>query len=219
MRSEVVPSRVLRSRWWSQWVLVVVMLLSSSGLAVAAPLWQSQATATVVIASLNVRSGPATSYARVAGVKKGDVLTVLGQSGNCAWLKIATPQKQEGWVSGAARYVTLNVKCSAIPAASATAGTASAPAAATGNQAANSGNAAPAATPAAATAPVAQSNWMSPKDVQTKLEAAGYTDFREIEREKNKYEVKATDPQGQRVELDVDPVTGDVLKTEVKRSK
>ena len=60
---------------------------------------------------------------------------------------------------------------------------------------------------------------MSLKDVQTKLEAAGYTDFREIEREKNKYEVKATDPQGQRVELDVDPVTGDVLKTEVKRSK
>ena len=77
-------------------------------------------------------------------------------------------------------------------------------------------SAAPAAT---ATAPAAQSSWMSLKDVQTKLEAAGYTDFREIEREKNKYEVKATDPQGQRVELDVDPVTGDVLKTEVKRSK
>ena len=76
---------------------------------------------------------------------------------------------------------------------------------------------APAATPA--TAPAAQSNWLSIKDVLGKLEAAGYTDFREIEREKNKYEVKATDPQGQRVELDVDPVTGDVLKTEVKRSK
>ena len=75
----------------------------------------------------------------------------------------------------------------------------------------------PATAPAAAT--TAQSNWMSLKDVQTKLEAAGYTDFREIERDKNKYEVKATDPQGQRVELDVDPVTGDVLKTEVKRSK
>jgi len=75
------------------------------------------------------------------------------------------------------------------------------------------------ASPAAATTPAAQSSWMSLKDVQTKLEAAGYTDFREIERDKNKYEVKATDPQGQRVELDVDPVTGDVLKTEVKRSK
>lgn len=80
-------------------------------------------------------------------------------------------------------------------------------------------NAAPTATPAAATAPAAQANWMSPKDVQTKLEGAGYTDFREIERDKNKYEVKATDPQGQRVEMDVDPVTGDILKTEVKRSK
>ena len=74
-------------------------------------------------------------------------------------------------------------------------------------------NAAPAATSAA---PV-QSNWMSIKDVLNKLEAAGYTDFREVERDRNKYEVKATDPQGQRVELDVDPLTGDILKTEVKR--
>ena len=73
MRSEVVPSRVLRSRWWSQWVLVVVMLLSSSGLAVAAPLWQSQATATVVIASLNVRSGPGTGYARAVSYTHLDV--------------------------------------------------------------------------------------------------------------------------------------------------
>ncbi len=78
-------------------------------------------------------------------------------------------------------------------------------------------NAAPAVT---STAPAtAQSNWMSIKDVLTKLEAAGYRDFREVERDDNRYEVKATDPQGQRVELDVDPVTGDVLKTEVKRSK
>ena len=76
-------------------------------------------------------------------------------------------------------------------------------------------NAAPAATSAA---PV-QSNWMSIKDVLNKLEAAGYRDFREVERDDNRYEVKATDPQGQRVELDVDPVTGDVLKTEIKRSK
>ena len=76
-------------------------------------------------------------------------------------------------------------------------------------------NAAPAATSAA---PV-QSNWMSIKDVLNKLEAAGYRDFREVERDDNRYEVKTTDPQGQRVELDVDPVTGDVLKTEVKRSK
>ena len=76
-------------------------------------------------------------------------------------------------------------------------------------------NAAPAAAPATA----AQSNWMSMQALQTRLEAAGYRDFEKIERERTKYEVKATDPQGQRVELDVDPVTGDILKTEVKRGK
>ena len=64
-----------------------------------------------------------------------------------------------------------------------------------------------------------QANWLTMQQVQTKLEAAGYRDFEKIERERDKYEVKAIDPQGQRVELDIDPVTGDVLKTEVKRSK
>ncbi len=73
------------------------------------------------------------------------------------------------------------------------------------------------ASPAVTSAAPAQSNWLSIKDVLNKLEAAGYTDFREVERDRNKYEVKATDPQGQRVELDVDPLTGDILKTEVKR--
>ena len=48
--------------------------------------------------------------------------------------------------------------------------------------------------------------------------AASYTDFREIARQEQ-LRGQATDPQGQRVEMDVDPVTGDVLKTEVKRSK
>lgn len=64
-----------------------------------------------------------------------------------------------------------------------------------------------------------QANWMTMEQVQTKLQAAGYRDFEKIERDSNKYEVKATDAQGRRVELDVDPVTGDILKTEVKRSK
>lgn len=64
-----------------------------------------------------------------------------------------------------------------------------------------------------------QANWMTMEQVQTKLESAGYRDFEKIERDSNKYEVKATDAQGRRVELDVDPVTGDILKTEVKRSK
>lgn len=64
-----------------------------------------------------------------------------------------------------------------------------------------------------------QSNWMSLQGLRSKLEAAGYRDFEKIERERTRYEVKAIDPQGQRVELDVDPMTGDILKTEVRRKK
>ena len=64
-----------------------------------------------------------------------------------------------------------------------------------------------------------QANWMSMEQVQTRLESAGYRDFEKFERDSNKYEVKGTDAQGRRVELDVDPVTGDILKTEVERSK
>ena len=64
-----------------------------------------------------------------------------------------------------------------------------------------------------------QANWMTMEQVQTRLESTGYRDFEKFERDSNKYEVKGTDAQGRRVELDVDPVTGDILKTEVKRSK
>ena len=78
-------------------------------------------------------------------------------------------------------------------------------------------NAATATTSTTTTA--TQANWMTTEQVQTKLESAGYRDFEKFERDSKKYEVKATDAQGRRVELDVDPVTGDILKTEVKRSK
>ncbi|MER2553264.1 MAG: PepSY domain-containing protein [Thauera sp.] len=78
---------------------------------------------------------------------------------------------------------------------------------------------APAATQAVPAGSPSQASWMTMQQIQTKLEAAGYRDFEKIERERNKYEVKATDAQGQRVELDVDPVNGDILETEVKRNK
>ena len=66
---------------------------------------------------------------------------------------------------------------------------------------------------------ISQSNWMSLQEVLSRLGAAGFHDFEEIERESDKYEVKAIDPQGRRVELYVDPVTGEILKTEIKGSK
>ena len=72
---------------------------------------------------------------------------------------------------------------------------------------------------AATTTTTTPANWMTMEQVQAKLQSAGYRDFEKFERDSDKYEVKATDAQGRRVELDVDPVTGDILKTEVERSK
>ena len=49
-------------------------------------------------------------------------------------------------------------------------------------------------------------------DVLARLRSAGYSDFREIEREKGRYEVKGSDAEGRRVELYVDARTGEVVK-------
>ena len=72
-------------------------------------------TATIVTNALNVRNGPGTNYARVAAVYQDDEVTVAGQSGNCAWLQVVTPDGQPGWVSGKSTYVELNGACEQIP--------------------------------------------------------------------------------------------------------
>jgi len=51
-------------------------------------------------------------------------------------------------------------------------------------------------------------------DVLARLRSAGYSNFREIEREKGRYEVKGSDAEGRRVELYVDARTGEVVKEE-----
>ncbi|HMM86493.1 PepSY domain-containing protein [Azohydromonas sp.] len=73
-----------------------------------------------------------------------------------------------------------------------------------------------------ATAPAAAAAAARPvldiAQVHARLEAAGYRDIVEIERERDRYEVKALDAEGRRVELDVDASTAEVRKTEVKGS-
>lgn len=72
--------------------------------------------------------------------------------------------------------------------------------------------AAPAATTPAATAPAAP--MLTIRQVYDKMEAAGYRNISEIERSrKHGYEVKAYDPQGQRVKLYVDPQSGAVTRS------
>jgi uncharacterized protein YraI len=85
----------------------------------------SNPSAIVVVERLNVRSGPGTGYNRVGAVGQGDALIVTGQIDDCSWLQITTPDGVEGWVSGSSQYVTLDARCTDIPAASAPAAPAS----------------------------------------------------------------------------------------------
>ncbi|CAB3882759.1 hypothetical protein LMG1860_04420 [Achromobacter denitrificans] len=76
----------------------------------------------------------------------------------------------------------------------------------------------PAPAAAAPAAPAATTPAAAPmltiRQVYDKMEAAGYRNISEIERSsKHGYEVKAYDPQGQRVKLRVDPQTGAVTRS------
>jgi serine protease Do len=69
--------------------------------------------------TLNVRAGPGTNYNRIGSVNQGDILGVVGQVNNCAWLSVVTLDGTEGWVSGAAQYISLDTPCAQIPRAQA----------------------------------------------------------------------------------------------------
>ena len=57
-------------------------------------------------------------------------------------------------------------------------------------------------------------NWMDPNDVIRSLESAGYTDVHDLEKDDGIYEAEATNSTGQKVDLDIDPATGNVLREE-----
>lgn len=46
------------------------------------------------------------------------------------------------------------------------------------------------------------------------LEAAGYTDVHDLEKDDGIWEAEATNAAGQRVELDIDPTSGSVIREE-----
>lgn len=53
---------------------------------------------------------------------------------------------------------------------------------------------------------------LSAKQIIEKLESAGYTQIHDIEKDDGMWEVDAVNSAGQRVELDVDPVSGNVVR-------
>ncbi len=56
--------------------------------------------------------------------------------------------------------------------------------------------------------------WMDPNEVIRTLESAGYTDVHDLEKDDGIYEAEATNASGQRVDLDIDPATGNVMREE-----
>jgi len=55
--------------------------------------------------------------------------------------------------------------------------------------------------------------WLTIPAIYERVAAAGYTGITEIEREHNGYDVEATNPNGDRIDLRVDPVTGEVVNS------
>jgi len=65
----------------------------------------------------------------------------------------------------------------------------------------------------------ANADWLTIPAIYEKVTAAGYKDIHEIERERRGYDVEAYDNNGDRVELFVDPINGEVLDIRVKKDK
>lgn len=57
---------------------------------------------------------------------------------------------------------------------------------------------------------------LSVRAILDKVEAQGYRDISEVEREDGQYEVKATDAEGRKVKIKLDARTGEVVKAERK---
>ena len=72
-------------------------------------------------------------------------------------------------------------------------------------------------TPAATAATRTAAPALTIRDIYDRMEAAGYRDIREIEFDDGRYDVKASNAQGERVKLRVNATTGAVEKTRIRR--
>jgi uncharacterized protein YraI len=89
------------------------------GISAGSPVNATEALVEVIVAGLNVRSGPGTNYAVVNSAQSGAQFQILGQADNCSWLQIGAvgTGQSVGWIAGAAQYATFARPCAAIPAA------------------------------------------------------------------------------------------------------
>lgn len=65
----------------------------------------------------------------------------------------------------------------------------------------------------------APEDWLNLGQIYDRLETAGYTDIREIERERDGYEAKARDSDGQSIKLYVEPLEGQIIDKKFRDRK
>jgi hypothetical protein len=73
--------------------------------------------AAVTAATLNVRSGPSTSYPVIATLKQGDTVRIIGRNTDSSWVKIELFGRDQAWT--AAAFLNLRVDLRDVPVASA----------------------------------------------------------------------------------------------------
>lgn len=76
-------------------------------------------TLTVSALSVNIRSGPGTSYGIVGAAVAGEEYSVTGQVSNCQWYQIDHPELGTTWIAGG-DFSKANGDCATIPAISVT---------------------------------------------------------------------------------------------------
>lgn len=98
----------IRPTYWLLCALVLAALWPAPSYAQAPP------PAATVVRRTAIRSAPAAGAPTVGQSVRGDLIYVLGQANDCAWLVVATPDGMVGWV--ASGDVTLAVACNELPA-------------------------------------------------------------------------------------------------------
>lgn len=116
--------------------------------ATATPVFSS---GTVLVQTLNVRSGPGTSAKIIEQAHSGDILVILAKNADCTWVQVTSENGTEGWASANARFLSMDTTCAALPVAEGSPAAAAPAAVSTPVPAAT---AAPSAAPTAAPATV-----------------------------------------------------------------
>jgi serine protease Do len=127
-------------------VLVASVALVSTAQAQDATATPAYSSGTVLVQTLNIRSGPGTSARIIEKAHSGDILVILAKNADCSWVQVTSENGTEGWASANARFLSMDTACAALPVAE---GDVSATAAATPVPAATGASpaAAPNATP------------------------------------------------------------------------